>query len=229
MHLVLIRHGHNDWVGDRLAGWTPGIHLSAKGRAECEALARRLDGYPIDAVYSSPLERARETAEFIAAPLGLGVETLSGVGEVRYGSWTGGQLSELAKDELWPRAQAFPSGTRFPGGETLAEVQARAVAAIEALRADYPHGVVAVVSHGDVIKSIVAHYAGTHLDLSQRLVVSTASVTVLHFCAHGPKLLLFNDTGRIPGEPNADSATHAPGEAGSRERPAARATDEADC
>ncbi len=204
--LLLIRHARNDWVGDRLAGWTPGVHLNDEGRGEAEALARRLKDYTIDAVYSSPLERATETAAFLAKPRGLEVQVLPGIGEVRFGTWAGHKLKELAKEELWARAQVYPGGTRFPEGENLAEVQARALAALAGVLAAWPDGVVAAVSHGDVIKAVVAQYVGTHLDLFQRLVVSTASLTVVRFTPHGPRLLLFNDVGTIPRPPKLPSS-----------------------
>ena len=210
MQLLLVRHATNDWVGDRLAGWTPGVHLNDAGRAEAAVLAARLAAYPIDAVYASPLERAQETAAFLAAPHGLDVRTLDGIGEVRYGDWTGRSLKELQGDALWSGIQHHPSITRIPGGETMAEVQARAVAAIEGVRAAHPGGVVALVSHGDVVKAAVAHYVGAHLDVFQRLVVGTCSLSVLRFTRHGPRLLSFNDTGALPPPPRgpgADGAT----------------------
>jgi probable phosphomutase (TIGR03848 family) len=221
MQLLLIRHATNDWVGDRLAGWTPGVQLNDAGRAEAAALAARLAGHPIDAVYSSPLERALETARFVAAPHGLAVQPVDGLGEVHYGTWTGLTLEDLREDPLWRRVQSHPSGARFPDGETMAEVQARAVAATDAIVTSHPDGVVAAVTHGDVIKALVAHYAGLHLDMFQRLVVATASVSVLAFSPHGPRLFTFNDTGRMPPPPRPP--TEAAGQAGeSHGRVAAR-------
>jgi probable phosphoglycerate mutase len=196
--LLLIRHARNDWVGQRLAGWTPGVHLNEAGRAEAAALASRLQGVPIDAVYASPLERAQETAGYLTAPRGLPIQLLAGLGEAEYGRWTGQSIQELRADPLWDGVQHWPSGTRFPEGETLTEVQARAVAALEAVRPAHADGVFAAVSHADVIKAVIAHYAGLHLDLFQRLVVSPASVSVVRFTAGGPRLLLFNDTGQVP-------------------------------
>jgi probable phosphoglycerate mutase len=212
--LLLIRHAKNDWVGDRLAGWTPAVHLNDEGRAEAAALAERLAAARIDAVYASPLDRALETAAPLAAARGLAVQPLPGVAEVQYGGWTGRSLKELAKEPLWPTVQFYASGMRFPEGESMAEVQARALAALDEVRAGHPEGVVAVVSHADVIKLVVAHYAGVHLDLFQRLVVDTASLTVLRFTPFGPRLLRFNDTGRVPPapEPAAESASESAAE-----------------
>jgi probable phosphomutase (TIGR03848 family) len=208
--LLLIRHATNDWVGDRLAGWTPGVHLNDAGRGEAAVLAARLATYPLDAVYASPLERAQETGGFVAAPHGLPVRTLDGLGEVRCGAWTGRTLTELQTDPLWPAILHQPSHTRIPGGETLAEVQARAVAAIEAIRAAHPRGVVAAVSHGDVVKAVVAHYVGMHLDLFQRLVVDTCALSAVRFTRHGPRLVLFNDTGSLPPPPHPHASDAEP-------------------
>jgi probable phosphoglycerate mutase len=194
-NLLLIRHATNDWVADRLAGWTPGVHLNENGRAQAEALAERLAAWPIAAIYSSPLERAVETAQPLAARHDLPIRMEEGVGESRYGDWTGQLLKELSKAPEWMQVQFVPSLARFPGGEGLGEMQARAVAAIERLRAAHPNEVIAVVSHADVIKAIAASYAGLPFDLFQRLVVDTASITWFRFTPHGPRLLKFNDTG----------------------------------
>jgi len=214
--LLLIRHAQNDWVGQRLAGWTPGVHLNDAGRAEAAALADRLDGYRLDAVYASPLARAQETAALLAERRGLEVRPLYGIAEVNYGGWTGEVLETLRRDPLWPQVQFYPSATRFPDGETLGEVQARAVAALEAVRTAHPGGVVAAVSHADVIKAVVAHFVGTHLDLFQRLVVDTASVSVVRFTPFGPRLLALNETGRVPPapEPEAPPSDRSTGEGG---------------
>jgi probable phosphoglycerate mutase len=210
--LLLIRHAHNDWVNRRLAGWTPGVHLSDEGHAEASALAQRLADYRLDAVYASPLERAQQTARYLAEPRGLPVRTLEGLGEVRYGSWTGRELSALRHEPLWRTVQARPSLARFPDGESLAEMQARALAALEALRRDHPNEVVAVVSHGDVIKALVAHYTGMHLDHFQRLAVATASLTVVRISDEGARLILFNDTGHVPAPPEPAEAEAAAGD-----------------
>jgi probable phosphoglycerate mutase len=187
----------NDWVSGRLAGWTPGVHLNEEGRKQVHALGERLRTLPLAAVYSSPLERAVETAEAVAAPHNLTVQIVEGVGEVRYGEWEGGDLKELSKHELWPGVQFYPSGTRFPGGETLGEVQMRAIAALDALCAEHPKAVIAVVAHADLLKLVIAYYIGMHIDLFQRLVINTASVTALAFQPMGPRLLAFNETGSL--------------------------------
>jgi probable phosphomutase (TIGR03848 family) len=192
--LLLLRHATTDHTGKRLSGWTPGIHLGPKGLEEARALAERLAHVEIHAIYSSPLERCQETAAAVADPRGLKVSTVEDLGEVRYGDWTGKELGELAKTDLWRTVQFHPSGARFPEGESIHEMQTRAVAACERLRAAHPDQTVAVCSHADVIKAVVAHYLGMHLDLFQRLVVTTASVTALGF-GPVPYLLRLSDSG----------------------------------
>lgn len=208
--LLLIRHAANDWVGDRLAGWTPGVHLNEKGYQQAAALADRLAPWPLEAVYSSPLERAVETAEAVAARHSLRVRILEGMGESRYGDWTGQSIKELSKSPEWLKVQYNPSDARFPNGESLGEMQARAVAALESLRERHPKGVVAVFSHADVIKAAAAYYAGMHLDLFQRLVIGTASVTWIQFGPHGPRLVRLNDTGELePPQPDEQATDPA--------------------
>jgi probable phosphoglycerate mutase len=195
--LFLIRHGANDWVHGRLAGWTPGVHLNEEGRRQVESLHQRLSDLPIAAVYSSPLERTVETAQGIAQPRNLPVRIVENLGEVRYGEWEGAELKELYKHELWPGVQFYPSGTRFPSGETLAEVQMRAVATLDTLRAQHPKQIIAAVSHADLIRLVVAYYIGMHIDLFQRLVINPASLTALAFEKMGPRLVAFNETGSL--------------------------------
>jgi probable phosphomutase (TIGR03848 family) len=198
--LLLVRHALNDWVGDKLAGWTPNVHLNDKGRAQAQALAERLADRPIAAVYSSPLERAVETAQIVAAPHRIEVQIREGVGEVRYGEWTGQTLKELAKEDAWSVVQFYPSQARFPGGEAIREMQARAVAELDTIVAAHPSETVLVVSHADVLKAVLAHYAGLHLDLFQRLVVSPASLSVVAFTPMGPRLICLNDAAHVPEE-----------------------------
>lgn len=196
--LLLIRHATNDWVRKGLlAGWTAGVHLNEQGRAQAQNLGKRLADSDLDAIYSSPLERAMETAQAVANACGLEVKIHEGIGEVQYGEWNGQPLRKLVRNPLWRSVQVYPSGTRFPGGETLGEMQARVVAALEEIKAAHPGGIVAAVAHADVIKAAVAYYAGVPLDLFQRLVISPASVTVLAFGPLGPRLLRLNDDGKL--------------------------------
>lgn len=195
--LLLIRHGTNDWVHGRLAGWTPGVHLNEEGKRQAAALAARLLPLPIDALYASPLERTVETAQALAVPRGMPVHLVEDLGEVKYGEWQGAELKELYKHELWPGVQFYPSGTRFPGGETLGEAQTRVVAALDRLRARHPNGVVAVVSHADLIRLAIAYYVGVHIDLFQRFEISPCSLTAFAFTRMGPRLVAYNDTGSL--------------------------------
>jgi probable phosphoglycerate mutase len=197
-NLLLIRHGANDLQKKHvLAGWTPGIHLNQEGREQAEALARRLASVDIAAVYSSPLERTVETAEIVASPHKLQVSIREGLGEVRYGRWSGEPLERLRKKKMWRAVQFTPITVRFPSGEALREMQSRVVAELESLRAQHPKQTIAVVSHADVIKASVAHYIGLHLDLFQRLIVGPASLTVLSLGDPVPHLVCLNDNGHL--------------------------------
>ncbi|HEX9344014.1 MAG TPA: MSMEG_4193 family putative phosphomutase [Actinomycetota bacterium] len=196
--LLLLRHAVTEETGKRLSGWLPGLHLSEQGRQQAKTLAERLAPLKIDALYASPLERCQETAAAVASVKGLEVTVAPDLGEVRYGDWTGRALRDLAKLPLWRVVQGNPSAMRFPDGElpgeSLYEMQTRAVAALERLRAAHPRQTVAVCSHADVIKAVAAHYLGMHLDQYQRLVVAPASLTAFGF-APLPYLLRLNDVG----------------------------------
>ncbi len=195
--LVLVRHAVTAQTGPMLSGRTPGVPLSDDGRAQAAALADRMKGLPVAAVYASPIERTTETAAAIAEHHALIVRALPGVLEADYGDWTGGKLTELARTDLWKTVQRAPSRARFPGGESLAEMQARMVDALERVVADHAGEMVVVVSHADPIKAAIAHYTGIHLDLFQRIVVSPASVTAFQLSAHGAALVKCNDTGAL--------------------------------
>ncbi len=196
--LLLIRHGENDYTRQgKLAGWTSGVHLNAEGLKQAQALAERLNQAPIRAIYSSPLERARETAAPLAKAKSLSVLVRSGLGEVQYGRWTGKSLKALKRTKLWRVVQQHPAAMEFPEGETFRAVQARAVDEIEKIVREHPKDLVAAFSHGDVIKLVVAHYLGAPIDLFQRLVVNTASVTVLQLGQGHPALVKLNDTSSL--------------------------------
>ncbi len=195
--VLLIRHGMNDWVHGRLAGWLPGVHLSEEGRRQALALSERLGDLPITALYTSPLDRCIETARAIAEPRGLPLRIVEQIGEVRYGEWEGAELKELYTHELWPGVQHYPSGTRFPRGETLGEAQMRMVSAVDQLRARHVGEMIAVVSHADLIRLALAYYIGVHIDLFQRLVVNPCSLSAIAFEPMGPRLLAYNDTGSL--------------------------------
>jgi probable phosphomutase (TIGR03848 family) len=197
--ILLVRHGQNDWVKkNRLAGWIPGVHLNDTGRQQADAAATRLAHLPVKAVYTSPLERCRETAAAIAVPHQLPLIELPAVGEVGYGQWEGAKIKKLAKDPRWTAVQHYPGRFRFPEGESLFEVQARGVAALEELARQHPDELIVVVSHADLIKLLLAHYLGVHIDLFQRVVVSPASVTVLALHPEGiMRVVRLNDDGPL--------------------------------
>ena len=198
-YLLLIRHGENDWVGtNRLAGRTNGVHLNDKGRDQSAWLAEQLAKQPISAIYSSPLERCLQTAEPVAAALGHQVIAEPDVVEVDYGEWQGGDLRELSKKPEWHSVQHFPSGFRFPGGETLHQVQSRAVWAVERIVQAHPNQLVAIFSHGEVIRTTLAHYMGTPLDLFQRIIINTASISALAFHNGRPMVLFTNYMAELP-------------------------------
>jgi len=194
-NLLLIRHGVTDYVvAHRMPGWRPGIHLNDEGRAQAAAVARRLADVKLAAIYSSPLERAVETAAPLAEARGLTIEVRRDLGDLHPGDWTGRTVKELENEELWPIIRAYPSGTRLPGGESFQACQARVVAELDAIRYAHPDQTVAVVLHADPIKMAVAYYLGLALDLFQRLSISPASVTALAFQRLGPRLVFLNYT-----------------------------------
>ncbi|MBI3244191.1 MAG: MSMEG_4193 family putative phosphomutase [Chloroflexi bacterium] len=200
--ILLIRHGENEYTRKgKLAGWTPGVHLNETGRAQAEALAERLAKAPIKAIYSSPLERALETARPLAKSLKLSIQKYEGIGEVRYGDWTGKSLKMLARTKLWKVVQRLPSAMAFPNGETLREVQGRAMAALEGIARKHPKDLVALFSHGDVIKLAVAYYLGMPLDTFQRIMISTGSITAIRVPPGGaPMILRVNEQPTIAGK-----------------------------
>ncbi|MEX2459064.1 MAG: MSMEG_4193 family putative phosphomutase [Actinomycetota bacterium] len=195
--VLLIRHATTEATGRILTGWSEGHPLDDHGHAQAEALARRMAGFRLAAVYSSPLERCAQTAEAIAAPHRLHVTMEDDLGEVRYGDWTGRPLRVLARTKLWRQLMRAPSQTRFPNGETLAEVQVRAVSAVNAIAARHAGKTVAVCSHADVIRLLLAHYSGVHVDMFQRTAVSPASLSAVVLEGATPRILRVNDTGTL--------------------------------
>ncbi len=197
--LLLVRHGHTDAAGKRLMGWAPGVHLNEDGRRQAERLVTRLDGIRLDAIVSSPLERCRETAAPLAKARGRRVDVRRAWIEVGYGDWTGRSISQLRRTKLWRRVISTPSNVRFPGGESLLEVEARAVDAAFDLSAEHARGTVVVVSHADVIRLLVAHLAGMHADHLQRLSIDPGSITAVSLSEGVPRLLTVNDTDDLAG------------------------------
>lgn len=193
--VLLIRHGENDYTqAQKLAGRRPGVHLNEAGRAQAQALAAALKGsVKLKAVYSSPLERTMETAAIIAGAQGLKVEARDGLIETALGAWEGRTVKALARSKAWKQLQERPSRFRFPGGESMAEQQARLVGEVEELLGRHrPRDAFALVGHADPIKLVIAHYIGLPLDLFQRLVIGTASVSVLAFGKEAVRLVTLN-------------------------------------
>lgn len=216
--VLLIRHGRSTAnTAGILAGRTPGVDLDEHGTAQAARLAERLAEVRLDAVVSSPLERTRQTAQHIAAgrPDTL-FELDERFTECDYGTWSGRSLKSLAEEPLWRTVQAHASAAYFPDGESLAAVSARAVAGVRVWNAKLGEAAVyAVVSHGDVIKSIVADALGLHLDLFQRIRVDPCSLTVIRYHGIRPEVLRLNDlggdvSGLVPAAPEAGAAGDAP-------------------
>jgi probable phosphomutase (TIGR03848 family) len=207
--VLLVRHGRTAAnTGGVLAGWTPGVALDDAGVAQATALAARMAALPLAAIVTSPLQRCVETAAALVAVPGPGGAVRpvpvpdDGLGECRYGEWTGQQLRTLAKDPLWRVVQGHPSAVTFPGegGESMLGMANRAVAAVRRpdARVAAAHGDGALwvaVSHGDVIKAILADALGMHLDAFQRLVVDPCSVSVVRYSPLRPFAVRVNDTG----------------------------------
>ncbi len=197
--VILLRHGRTTAnTGGVLAGWTPGVQLDEAGTAQVAAVGQRLAGVPLAAVVSSPLERCAQTAAAVVAGRDLSVQTDDRLGEARYGDWTGRAIKELAREPLWKVVQQHPSAAVFPGpgGEGLAQTQARAVAAVRGWNAQLgPDAVWLACSHGDVIKAILADALGLHLDQFQRIVVDPASISVVTYTDTRPFVVRVNDTG----------------------------------
>jgi probable phosphomutase (TIGR03848 family) len=203
--VLLVRHGATPSTGRLLPGRAAGLHLADAGREQASSLGQRLAAWApangarprITAVYASPLERTRETAAPVAAALGLRVRIARGLIECDFGEWTGAELKKLMKLPEWTTVQRYPSGFRFPGGESFTGMQARMVQAMADLRSRHAGETVVAVSHADPIKAVVADALGTHLDLFQRIIISPCSVTAISYGPLGPIVLAVNSTGSL--------------------------------
>jgi probable phosphomutase (TIGR03848 family) len=195
--VLLVRHGLTATTGHVLTGWTPGIPLDGRGQAQAAELAARLAPLPLAAIVSSPLERCVQTAGAIAAGRdGQQVLTDDRVGECQYGDWTGQPLRRLARERLWHVVQAHPSAVTFPGGESMPDMQHRAVAAVRDWNTRLGQDATYLIcSHGDVIKAIVADSLGLHLDQCQRIQADPCSLTVIRYTPLRPFLVRMNDRG----------------------------------
>ena len=194
---LLIRHASCDGLGRTLWGRTSGVCLNETGRIEAQRLAERLRGITLQAIYSSPLERALQTAETIARSMKLEVDKHSAFDEVDFGDWTGKSFETLSSDERWRRFNSDRSTTRIPGGESFLEVQTRIVTDLERISAQCRDERVAVVSHADVIKAAIGYCTATPIDLLQRIEISPCSVSIVAMNQDGPRLLTINNTGTL--------------------------------
>jgi len=196
--ILLIRHGENDFTGKRLIGRTPGISLNEKGRQQAIALTEWLADAPLKAIYSSPLERALETAQPLASLKELEVKVNPALIEVDYGKCQGKTFKQLHRLKLWRAIHENPAGAVFPGGEALVEVQQRVVRELQTLASVFePKDVIACFSHADVIRLAVAHFLCMPLGEFQRLSISTGSITVLHLNSDRVRVTHINLVGKL--------------------------------
>jgi len=187
--LLLIRHGETDASDKLLAGWMPGWHLNPRGRQQVEKLAQRLADHPLAAIYTSPLERTMETAEAIARRHGIEPQPVKGIGEVQIGEWQGKTFVEIAEVREWVAYNALRSGVRPPGGELMIECQTRMVQEAERIARKHPNDTVALVSHGDPLRVLIAYFLGISLDLLSRFEISLASLSVVRMADGGLHVL----------------------------------------
>jgi broad specificity phosphatase PhoE len=191
--LLLIRHGENDYLkNNKMPGRLAGIHLNTIGIRQAEELAKTLKILPIKAIYSSPLERAIETATPLALSLGMGIQIRTDLTDTDVGEWEGRSWKSLSRTRLWQVVQTSPSQFQFPAGETFIQIQERVVKSLDAIVDAHPEGIVVVVFHADPIKLAIAHYIGLSLDHFQCLTAHTGSVTILKMGAIAPKIIAMN-------------------------------------
>ena len=198
--ILFVRHGQTPTTGVELYGRKPGVHLSELGLSQAESVAERISEMNqrgIAAIYSSPLVRTRETATPISNALGIPIKQRRGLIELDVGDWTGRKLNQLRKLKAWSTVQKYPSGFRFPNGESFVEMQTRISQTVDGFVSDHPGATVVAVSHADPIRALIAHAMGTHLDLFQRIVVSPCSVTAILYTPNGPVVLAVNNTGDL--------------------------------
>lgn len=196
--VLLVRHGRTPTTGQVLPGRAKGLHLSDEGNKQAEQAAERIAALgpkQVTAVYSSPMERARETATPTAKALGHKVVVERGLNEADFGAWTGRKLADLRRLAAWKQVQSYPSGFRFPDGESFTEMQTRMTGALARLVDRHPGTTIVCASHADTIKAAVAHALGTHLDHFQRIVIGPCSITAITYTADGPVVLAVNSMG----------------------------------
>lgn len=190
--ILLIRHALTDHVGKYLSGRSPGIHLNDEGRKQAVELGKRLSKTGLSAIYCSPADRAVETGREIAARSGLSLNISPEFNEIDFGDWTGQSIEYLRSDPIFRRFNTFRSCTRIPGGELMSEAQMRIISGIEKLTAEFPEVSIAIVSHSDIIKSAISHYAGINLDMIHRFEISPASVSIVNITKDAVRITLLN-------------------------------------
>jgi len=190
--LFLVRHGLTQDTGRRLYGRTPGVHLDDRGIEQALTIAEHLTRARIAAIYSSPLERCRETAAPLSKRLGIPVTQMRELQEADCGDWTGRPLRQLARTKAWRTVQQTPSQFRFPAGESFVQMQARMLEAVALIRASHPRAAVAAFSHGDPIRLLVSSLAGAHLDGFQRIAIDAGSVSTVVLGDGGPRIQRLN-------------------------------------
>jgi probable phosphomutase (TIGR03848 family) len=196
--LFLIRHGLTAQTGRILYGRTAGVPLDARGSAQAEDLVRRFEGVRLTAIYSSPLERCVSTVEPLANAQRLQIVPREDLIEMEAGSWTGRSLAQLRRQKRWSTLISSPTAFAFPGGgEAFVEALARAVNELERIARRHRRGRVAIATHGDIVRILMTHLAGSPLDEFQRIVVDPASVSVVQLDGSTPRVLLLNDTGDL--------------------------------
>ena len=193
----LIRHASCSGLGQTLWGRTAGVCLDETGKVQAQRLAERFRGITLEAIYSSPLERALETAETIARTMKIEVNKSPAFDEIDFGEWSGKSFDTLASNEVWRRFNTDRSTTRIPGGESFLEVQTRVVTELERLSRQHNNARVAVVSHADVIKAAVGYFAATPIDLLHRIEISPCSVSAVAIDKASVRLLAVNNTGEL--------------------------------
>ena len=189
----LIRHASCNGLGRTLWGRTPGVCLNEKGKLQAQRLANRFSGITLRAIYSSPLERAVETAETIACTTKLEVIENRAFEEINFGDWTGKSFEALSSDDCWRRFNTHRSATGIPGGESFLEVQNRVVNELDQLSSQYSNSSVAIVSHADVIKAAIGYFSATPIDLLDRIEISPCSVSVIAMNEDTVRLLTINN------------------------------------
>lgn len=189
-NFLFIRHGAHDYLGHAIAGRLPGVHLNELGRAQADHVAEKLSLLPIDAIYSGPLERVRETAEPICRRFDLPLQIADEFTEIGVGEWQDRQFAELNEIALWKRFNVFRSSTGSPDGELMLEVQVRVVRKLIELRGR--HRFVVIVSHGDVIRCAMSHFLEMHLELFHRVEIDSASLSLIEFGEDFARVRLLN-------------------------------------